>query len=92
VTQKRKRRGKLTPEARAKQLCRQKSTDLWRSGQLKRLPCEQCGNPKSQKHYPDYSDPHRVMWLCEECHWRVHFEISRGVFLRLLAASGRCST
>lgn len=44
-----------------------------RLGKLVRLPCEMCGNPKTQAHHDDYSKPLDVRWLCHRCHWTVHF-------------------
>ncbi len=39
-----------------------------RDGRLKRLPCEVCGDPKSEAHHPDYSKPLDVRWLCLRHH------------------------
>lgn len=39
-----------------------------RDGRLTRKPCEICGNPKSQAHHTDYSQPLSVRWLCFEHH------------------------
>lgn len=41
-------------------------------GLLIKRPCEQCGNPKSQGHHPDYSKPLEVIWLCAQCHALEH--------------------
>lgn len=38
------------------------------SGDLKRMPCELCGDPRSQAHHADYSRPLDVEWLCFRCH------------------------
>jgi hypothetical protein len=43
-----------------------------RRGVIKPQPCRQCGNPKAQKHHPDYSKPLEVVWLCRECHLALH--------------------
>lgn len=45
-----------------------------RDGRLKRLPCEICGNPKSEAHHKDYRKPQDVQWLC----FRHHREIGHG--------------
>ena len=39
-----------------------------RDGRLARLPCQHCGNPRSQAHHHDYSKPLDVEWLCFKCH------------------------
>ena len=39
-----------------------------RDRKLFRAPCHICGNPKSQAHHYDYSQPLEVGWLCFKCH------------------------
>jgi len=39
-----------------------------RAGKLTRLPCEVCGDPKSEAHHHDYSKPLDVRWLCFKHH------------------------
>jgi hypothetical protein len=41
-------------------------------GSLVRLPCEVCGEPKSQGHHDDYSKPLSVRWLCRTHHDEHH--------------------
>lgn len=41
-------------------------------GKLKREPCEQCREPKSQAHHDDYSKPFDVRWLCAKHHKEIH--------------------
>ena len=39
---------------------------------LKKLPCEICGDIKSQAHHPDYRRPLFVRWLCFKHHREIH--------------------
>jgi hypothetical protein len=44
-----------------------------KNGNLKRLPCEVCGNTLSQAHHNDYNKPLDVIWLCRPHHPRGKF-------------------
>lgn len=39
-----------------------------RDGKLTRLPCESCGDQRSEAHHHDYSKPLDVRWLCLKHH------------------------
>jgi hypothetical protein len=41
-------------------------------GMISRLPCEFCGNKKSEAHHDDYKKPLEVRWLCHSCHAFLH--------------------
>lgn len=41
-------------------------------GTLVRLPCEMCGDPKTDAHHDDYSRPLDVRWLCRRHHGEAH--------------------
>lgn len=43
-----------------------------RRAKMKRLPCLVCGEPKTEGHHPDYSQPLDVMWLCNQHHREAH--------------------
>ena len=47
------------------------------NGKLKRLPCEVCGDPKSDGHHPNYSMPLEVNWLCRKHHSKLHWGMRR---------------
>ena len=41
-------------------------------GNIKKLPCEICGNKKTHAHHCDYNYPLNVKWLCEKHHIEWH--------------------
>ena len=43
-----------------------------RSGKIKRLPCEICGDKNTHGHHEDYSKPMEVKWLCPLHHRIAH--------------------
>lgn len=43
-----------------------------RKGDIVRLPCVKCGDPKAQAHHEDYSKPLDVIWLCRKHHREIH--------------------
>lgn len=45
-----------------------------RNGSLVRMPCEKCGNVKSEGHHDDYSKQLEVRWLCRKHHREHHQE------------------
>ena len=48
-----------------------------RGGHVKRLPCKECGNEKSEAAHSDYSKPLKVTWLCKEHHTIYDFPNSQ---------------
>ena len=54
---------------------RAKTRRLIESGQLKREPCEKCGEKQVQPHHTDYSDAFNVNWLCRPCHRAEHAKL-----------------
>lgn len=51
--------------------------DSVRAGKLTKLPCEVCGDPKSNGHHEDYDKPLVVIWLCRHCHDVEHERMKR---------------
>jgi hypothetical protein len=43
-----------------------------RRGKIKRTPCEACGDPRSEAHHDDYSQPLTVRFLCNKHHREAH--------------------
>lgn len=43
-----------------------------RRGLVTKLPCEVCGNERSEGHQSDYSRPLEVKWLCHRHHCELH--------------------
>lgn len=41
-------------------------------GKIARMPCNVCGEIKSQAHHDDYSKPLDVTWLCPKHHKELH--------------------
>lgn len=58
-----------------KAIARSRTAYAIRTGKLFRMPCEKCGNPKSQAHHDDYSKPLEVRWLCFVHHREAHGQI-----------------
>lgn len=64
----------FTPEEKKKANCRSHTKMLVKRGLLRRLPCERCGERKTQAHHLSYDDPRAVLWLCQRCHEDWHLE------------------
>lgn len=46
-----------------------------KKGLIKKLPCEICGDIKSQAHHEDYRRPLKIKWLCFKHHRELHNQI-----------------
>lgn len=62
----------ISSEERIKRNARVRSASAIRSGTITRLPCEVCGNPKSEAHHVDYNRPLDLTWLCSKHHKEEH--------------------
>ena len=51
--------------------------DAVRRGEIHKLPCEQCGEIKSQAHHDNYDKPYEVRWLCPRHHSDHHANVRR---------------
>lgn len=43
-----------------------------RDGKLRKEPCLFCASEQVEGHHRDYSKPLDVIWLCPQCHKRLH--------------------
>lgn len=57
------------PDKQAARIKLRKAISL---GEIKRQPCEVCGEIKTHGHHEDYSKPFDVKWLCPKHHSEVH--------------------
>jgi len=46
-----------------------------RAGKISRQPCVICGSSNSQGHHENYDKPLEVVWLCAECHRKLHYNL-----------------
>ncbi len=60
------------PLIRERKKVRRKTNDLIKKGKLKRKACIVCGKKTVLPHHEDYSNPFKVIWLCEEDHKDYH--------------------
>jgi hypothetical protein len=70
------RRRRANPDEKFKNKARALLRYHVAAGNITRLPCEKCGNPKSQGHHEDYNKPLDVMWLCALCHGKEHRRVA----------------
>lgn len=61
-----------TPTFKIKNSAREKLRYAIKTGKIKRLPCEVCGQEKTHGHHTDYRKPLDVMWLCTLHHGEIH--------------------
>ena len=40
--------------------------------ELKKMPCEECGEKETVMHHDDYSKPLKIRWLCRSHHRKWH--------------------
>lgn len=62
----------LTVEQKFKANVRSKTKMKIRRGKLIKLPCQICGDEKSEVHHLDYKNPDLIEWLCLKHHREWH--------------------
>lgn len=55
-----------------KDIARTKLNNAIKKREIIRLPCEFCGEEKSEGHHNDYNRPLEVIWVCRKCHCKLH--------------------
>jgi len=62
------------PLIKERQKVRRKTNDLIKEGKLRKKACVVCGKKTVLPHHEDYSNPFKVIWLCEEDHLHIHID------------------
>jgi len=62
----------LDKKSPQKTKCRRKTSQLVRSGKIKKKPCIICSEIKVHAHHEDYNDPYKILWLCRIHHEDIH--------------------
>ncbi len=65
-------------DVRIKNLARRYTNLAILRGELTREPCATCGKEQGEAHHLDYEQPLMIVWLCEECHRKLHFNLKQG--------------
>lgn len=66
----------MTADQRIKDSARSYAGVYKRRGKLIPQPCAVCGDLSVEMHHPNYSEPLRVEWLCNNHHREHHTEYS----------------
>ena len=66
------RKYRKLPEVKLKIYARNYTNSAIKSGKIKREPCVMCAKDKAEAHHLDYKRPWILMWLCRDCHTKVH--------------------
>jgi hypothetical protein len=69
------RNSKKSDNVRKRQVRRKVRTSV-DNGTIKKMPCEVCGEARSEQHHDDYDKPLEVRWLCHK-HHAEHHKIKR---------------
>ncbi len=65
------------PIQKLKYNARRYANKMKNRGKIQQLPCAECGRTESQAHHEDYKQPLLIVWLCLECHTKLHAELRR---------------
>ena len=57
---------------KGREVCRQETNRLLRTGFLTRLTCQECGSIEAEVHHLNYNDPINVLFLCQKHHKEWH--------------------
>jgi predicted nucleic acid-binding Zn-ribbon protein len=68
----RMRQYRNNPENRKKNLARWMLNRMKKKGVIKSEPCTFCGKEKAEAHHVNYDKPLLIVWICKECHTKIH--------------------
>lgn len=60
------------PEVRIRSFANDYISNRIKKGIIIRQPCALCSTPQGEAHHPDYAQPLLIIWLCGDCHRKVH--------------------
>jgi hypothetical protein len=61
---------------RQRAIARSRANKALKRGELTRLPCAVCSDPKAEMHHRDYSKPLEIEWLCKKHHLAHHYPLA----------------
>ena len=70
----RKKHSELSEEQKKKANARSYLNTYISRGLIIKECCSICENPVTEGHHNDYDKPLEVVWLCRECHLKIHNE------------------
>lgn len=63
------------PHIKIRLLARWYAKEMLRKGKIVKQACAECGRGDSQMHHPDYNQPLLIVWLCKDCHYKLHLKV-----------------
>lgn len=62
------------PRVKIKNMARWYTNHEIRAGRINREPCAMCNKEQAEAHHLDYNQPLLIVWLCPDCHRKVHLK------------------
>ncbi len=67
------------PKYRARFQARWYARRMTEKGIIEQQPCALCGEDDSQRHHPNYDQPLYIVWVCVQCHRKLHIKMKAEV-------------